>query len=1253
MRKYLFLLFIIIAGFSNSDLQKEVVELNWKYLSEQDINMRDVFKLSFDYAAYNAEFPEVPVYSKVMDLKALSKDFLYSIENPVFEEVGFEVSKNIIDKLDAEIQMNSHSLFSSGVKKSYLDIIPIKKEGDKVFILKSFELKRIPVSTKSGKIEGYAWKTQSVLKKGKWIKISIDETGLYKIPYSKLIAWGFSNPANVHVFGAGKAILNENPGEIEFDDLPQNSVWHGKNNGVDCLFFYANGNTEWSYGSSRTLFKHETNVYAKKSYYFLTEETGNSKLLESYSVVPDEASQTVSTANVYQVYEKDLVNNLESGRNWYGEEFRNAIVRTVSFDLPGYDGGDIIVRPNAIGRSTKKSDMVFSANEIEIGILKFSEIPGSNDSFFANEKTDNFITKASNSKLSIRIKYNAVDNFSIVDNNALAWLDYIEINYRRNISAEEKPLFWRDINSVSENNIIEINIENSSVETRLLDVTNPIEVKEVPLTLNGNIAKARRPSHELREYVVFNTNGSFNEPVFVGEIENQNLHAIETPEFLIISHNNFLNAAERLANFHRNTDNMKVEVIPIEKVYNEFSSGRYDATGIRNFIKMFYDRNQSLKYVLLFGDGSYDNKNINSNSKNFIPTYQSKNSLDPVSSFVTDDYFVLLDTDESVYKGAVDLGIGRIPSSTVYEADLVVDKIENYYKASALGDWRNIICFIADDQDEAQTFHTTQTETLAKKVNQKYEEFITDKIYLDAYQQEYNSGGQRYPEVTADINNRVNDGVLLLNYIGHANESYMADEVVLNISNVNSWSNKNKLSIFVTATCEFSRYDADETSIGEYVLMNPNGGGIGLFSTTRLVYSGANFLLSNSFYNYVFETNENGERYRMGDIIRLAKINTSSDINKRSFSLLADPALRLSYPKHKVITTSVNGKETSTGADTVGALQLMSFEGIIADYRGEKLDNFSGEIEFSVFDKEVVMHTLGNDANYIKIPFAVQENIIYKGIADVVNGEFSFSFITPKDISFEPGKGKIVYYANNGEEDAHGAFTNFVIGGSSSNSITDNQGPEIDLYMDNQNFVSGDKTGKSTTLIAYLSDESGISTVGTGIGHDITAVIDDDYSKVYVLNNFYSANKNDYTSGTVQFPFYNLPAGKHKLTLKAWDVANNSSEAVIEFEVSGEFVINEIRTQPNPAIDYTSFEFDHNQSGTTLDVVIEIFDQTGKRVDYISQQVGSSSTTSNPVRWNFNETQTALRSGIYVYRISAKNSEGLIAQNTGKLIIAR
>jgi hypothetical protein len=1260
MKKYLFLLFIIFIGFAAGDVQKEFVVLKWENTVVIENGIPVYSELNFADSGFPDAESAIPVYFRIYNLNSQIHDYKFSIENAIFEEANVNTDIPGYDKIGNEIEIVTTKFQSRNIQQLQLFITTLKKEGDKLYMLKSFELKRIPVENKQAlksvqAAKGiYEWKTSSVLKQGKWLKIAVSEKGIVKIPYSKLVSWGFTDPAKVNVFGSGGIILSEDPGIINYDDLEQCAVWHDKNNGADCLFFYAPGTTEWTLDASSKFFKHRIDDYSTKGYFFLTNNVGNQKTAELLPALQQDATHIISSSDAYQLYEKDLENVLPlgSGKKWYGDKFKNSSVNNIDFNLTDIETTEQIkLRVSAIGRSFATSSMNVLVNQTDVGKLNFQRVnTGSQTSAYADEREGVFSANVTGSQARITLKYFADKVNNSVDDNALAWLDFVELNYRQKLRFGNEALFFRDQTSVGNNNIVAFSIENYSTGSRVFDITNLNNVKEVPLNVNGNLAVAKRPANELAEYVAFNPNGNYREPELVGEVANQNLHALTTPEFVIISHPNFLNSANRLADFHRSYDAMSVEVVTTDQVYNEFSSGARSATGIRNFIKMFYDRDDKLKYVLLFGDGSYDNRNIKPGTKTFVPTYQSENSLVPVASFVTDDYFVILDAGESVYNGLVDLGIGRIPASTAYEAELVINKIQNYYSSEALGDWRNVVCFIGDDEDG--NLHMSDSEKLADIVNLNHGEFITDKIYFDAYPQIVSAGEQKYPAVNDAINTRVKDGVLILNYVGHANERFMADERVLDISDVNSWSNAGNLPIFVTATCEFSRFDADDMSIGEYVLFNPVGGGIGLFSTTRLVFAYSNFLLSRSFYNFVFETDEKGNRYRMGDIMRLAKINTINTTNKRNFSLLADPALRLSYPKHKVVTTSVNGKDAANLTDTIKALQKVDIEGFVSDNSGGIINSFSGEMTVSVYDKETVVSTLGNNGES-PFQFKVQENIIYKGKATVSNGRFSFSFVVPKDISYSIGQGKIMYYAQNNEVDAHGAFTGFKIGGLSDQIITDNNGPKIELFMDSRDFISGGQTSKNPTLKAYLSDENGINTAGTGIGHDITAVLNGDYSNVLVLNNFFQSDINDYKSGVVSFPFKNLPVGKHTLTLKAWDVANNSSEAEIEFEVTGEFYIMEVINTPNPASDYTFFTFEHNQSDATLNVMIEVFDQAGRRVEYIVTQVGSGGTKSNPIRWNFNETRTLLLNGIYIYRVTAQNADGIYFSKSGKMMISR
>lgn len=1241
MNKYIILLLILLTGFTPTDTRREIITINWQKTSQEENRLG----LTFPEAGYANPGAQVPLFFRTFPVNNSNQDIHFILENPQFEEVEKHELQPYLAEIPEMAELKKTRLKSGNLNQIEIQVPAIIQKEGKIFLLKQFALKQIPQIMKSAQFSAHSWKSESILKDGKWVKITTSEKGIHKIPYSKLAEYGFANPSQVKVFGAGGMILSEDPGTIEYDDLPQIAVWHGKNSGTDCLFFYAPGSVEWKKPASGNYLEHQLNPYATKGHFFLTEDKGQNKTIQLLPEISQPATHTISSFDDYSLYKKEQFNLIHSGKQWFSEKFINGTNKSFSFQLTGIEpSSEVFLRIHGAARSSSDSEMPVTANQTNLGSIPFPKInTADNTGIFASENIRRFTLPASAEKLDLTLKYFGSGT------SPEAWLNFIEVNYRRKLKAGNDVLFFRDIKSAGEGNILRFSIETGTSDIKVWDVTDVFNVKEVPLQVNNNTATGTRPASVLTEYALFSPGGNFPEPALEGEIENQDLHGLDTPEYLIISHPLFLSQANQLADFHRTNDGMQVEVVTSDKVYNEFSSGQKNATGLRNFIKMFYDRNNGLKYVLLFGDGSYDNKGINSGSQNFIPTFQSNNSVDPVSSFVTDDYFVLLDAGESVYSGAIDLGIGRIPASTIFQAEVAIKKIKDYHDQKAFGDWRNIVSFIADDEDG--NLHMSDSEKLSAIINENHSEFVTNKIYFDAYQQITGPGGESYPEVTEAINQRVKEGALILNYVGHANDRWLADEKVLDVSHINSWSNTSKLLIFVTATCEFSRFDANETSAGEYVLFNANGGGIGLFSTTRLVFAYSNFLLSRSFYNVAFKKNENGEYYRMGDIMRQAKINTINTINKRSFSLLADPALRLSYPRHRVYTSTINGHDATLSPDTIGALQQVTIAGYIGDINGNKLDNFSGTISPTVYDKAMVMRTRGN-AGQTPMDFKVRENIIYKGQTEVKNGEFSFSFVIPKDISYSLGSGKIVYYAQSDETDAHGAFENLIIGGSGS-QITDNEGPQIELFMDSPEFVPGGTVSKNPTLLAFLSDENGINTAGSGIGHDITAVLNNDYSNVMVLNNHYQSNTGDYKNGTIRYSLKNLPVGKHTLKLKAWDVANNSSEAEIEFEVTDEFYISQVSNYPNPVSSYTFFTFEHNQADAVFEVIFEIFNQNGSRIDYFTTQVGSSGTVSNPLRWDLNESQIQLSSGIYLFRITAQNSDRLITSKSGKFIVAR
>lgn len=1246
MYRYLILpLFFILTSLVPGDLTRSDFSIDWIPVSGSDENGIMSGSFRFDGAVYSDQSPYLPYF-----VQRVPVDFPSGMDaeivHPIYDEWQGEVPAGLDKFLGEKPEVKVSVLRSGNDVFSEISFIPIILKDGKVYLLRKFGIRTSGNAPLKSLKAAYSWKPESMLASGKWVKIKTGKKGIYRIPYEKLVSLGFSDPSKVNVYGYGGYALNESLAEIPFDDMVANATWHGKDGaGKDCLYFFSTGNVKWEYDTVAKRFRHKQNNYANDSHYFLSAE-GPRKTVEKLEPVSGQAVRTVNEFDDYVRHETELANLISSGSQWFGESFLRGTNRNFSLSCPdAVTGLDARVYINAAGRSSGSSTLDVTINGSKQSGLVFNPVNTDDaTTLYASEKQASWPVPVTSGKIDISLNYAASNNLSN------AWLDFITVNWRRKLQLNADELYFRDTGTMTGQDPIRFEVSGSITGARVFDITQPSGIVEVPVALEGNLLAFVRPAGGLREYVAFKPAANFPEPDYVGEIPNQNLHGLDTPDFLIISHPDFLQTSEEIAEFHRSRDAMKVHVVATGQVYNEFGSGNPDATAIRNFIRMFYDRDRKIRYVMLVGDGSYDNRNIKGGNRAMVPTYQSENSLVPTSSFVSDDYFVILDEGESVYNGLVDLGIGRLPVATQYEATIVASKILNYYSSSSLGMWRNVVSFIGDDGDGG--LHMGDSESLASQVNAVHREFQTDKIYFDAYPVSSTPAGKRYPGVTDAINQRVRDGVLVLNYVGHANERFMADERVLDISTINAWTNKDKLPIFVTATCEFSRFDADETSAGEYILLNPNGGGIGLFSTTRVVYAYSNFLLSQNFYRHIFEKDGNGENYRMGDVMRLAKINTVNTLNKRNFTLLADPALRLSYPKYRVETTSLNNTAVSENADTLSALSKVTIAGIITDNSGRKLSNFTGTITSVVYDKEQRMSTLGNSG---QTPFSykVQNNVIYKGQTTVTNGEFSFSFVIPKDISYNIGQGRILYYAENGSEDANGFFEGFYVGGSSGGQIVDNQGPEIDLYIDDTSFQSGDETSQNPLLIAHLFDENGINTVGSGIGHDITAVLNDDYSSVYVLNDFYKSDQDEYRSGNIEFPFRNLPPGEHSLRLKAWDVANNSTEVEIKFIVTSDFLIENVTNYPNPVTDHTYFVFTHNQPDASFRTLIEIFDMTGKKIDMVQVTSSSGGKTSTPIRWSPEERSIQLRSGIYPYRITIRSADGRLAAKSGRLAVRR
>jgi len=1173
-----------------------------------------------------------------------------TISDAIFEPVPNSL-ENLSGIIGSDLQYSSEIGSSSGISFLRLTINPFVKRNSRIERLVSFTISFDEGNLAILKSEQIAndWKTNSALASGKWVKIKTKAKGVFKITFDQLKTWGFTNPDQIAMYGNGGYLLPTLNNDIRFDDLMLYPVLKGKDNaGKDCLFFFSSGNIQLNQNLETGNFNHQQNYYASETYFYLT-DLGSPKLIGKSAEITETAGKKVFSFPNYFFYEKEAVNLISSGSRWFGEKFMSGSAQTLNLSLDNPD----LTKPaqfavSVAGRSSASSRMNISVNSKSVNDVSFQAIDVSDLTvYYADDRIAEFSENLPSANFQVKLNYIAPNSSSE------AWLDYVSINYQSLLSVNSDIYFFRGKGVDGMVPVSEFVVNNASASTRILDITDMHNVAEIPASFLEGQLKFKSNSSTFHEYVAFNPNGTIPVPELVGNITNQNLHAVDLSEMIIVSNSGLLKAANDLANIHRTSDQMTVQVVTPDLIYNEFSGGLPDPSAFRNYFRMCYDRGKqsgknTLKYILLMGDGSYDNRNIKGNNHNLLPTFQSDNSLSPTESFVTDDFFVFLDENEGGYIGTVDLGIGRIPARTITEADFVVDKIKNYSKSETYGNWRNVVTFIGDDEDNST--HMGQAESMANAVNNSYPAFFTDKIYFDAYKQISSSGGETYPEVTAAINNRIKQGTLVMNYTGHANEKFLADEKVLDAATISSWSNYNRLPIFVTATCEFSRFDSDETSAGEQILFNPGGGGVGLFSTTRLVYSGANFVLNSKFFKYIFEKDQQGENLRLGDVMRLAKAASNTGINQLNFSLLADPALRLANPNNQVKTTSINGKDVENEVDTLRTLTVVKVKGFVADNKGAKLSAFSGEIIPTVYDKAMQVETLGN-AGEEPMDYNIQNNIIYRGLASVKNGEFEFSFFVPKDISYKLDKGKILYYAYNDLIDAHGFFNDFYIGGSSNAVISDSNGPEISLFMNTESFKDGGTVSASSVLLANIKDNTGINTAGTGIGHDITAVLDNDNSNVMVLNDFFQADLDSYTSGKIVFPLTELAEGEHVLRIKVWDVLNNSSEKEIRFVVKDDFRIETVSCYPNPMQGETHFIFKHNQPDETFDVELEVFESSGSRMDLVQASVGSNGTESLPLEWIPAERQVKMRNGVYVYRISATTKDRKKkASGSGRLV---
>ncbi|HET8572776.1 MAG TPA: type IX secretion system sortase PorU [Edaphocola sp.] len=1111
--------------------------------------------------------------------------------------------------------------------------------------------------------------SHSVLAQGTWYKIAVSHRGIYRIDYAFLQSLGINpaqvNPGNIRLFGNGGTILPEAVSDDQPDDLIENAIEvHASGNTFqqgDYVLFYANGPVLWAKDSFDSRFKHTNNYYEDKSYYFLTVDQGPGLRVQNETATGS-ASQTFTDFNDYAVYDRDSVNIGAIGRTWWSNTMNSQTgmpsSTNINMDLGAVE--DSVYTRMHVANVNDASGNILSMkiNGQTVQTSNLNTNINSNVVYYYTDQTPVFTFVPGTAHLNITFNYTPAGNGS-------AYIDFIEMNYKRPLNFSGKELAFRNWKSAAlpAASKAGYTISNASPDLKVWDITNPLKPIALNGTLSGSNYKFTRNGGELHEFIAFSGN-QFDNPKFIGPVANQDLHGLAPTDLLIITNNALKPAAEAFAAFH----GQPVTVATVDKIYNEFSSGGQDIGGIRNFIKMFYDKasgqQDMIKNVLLLGAASYDYKDRIANNTNIVPTYETVISSNESSSFSTDDYFAILDPGETVLSdnNLLDVGIGRIPATTNDEAMTALAKLEHYISPASFGPWKNNISFVADDHDDASLGfmnHLADCETISRYFYRDNRQYNLYKIYADAYNKVAEAGGSRYPEVNKAIDNRIFNGTFLMSYSGHGSATRWSHEAILTPDDYDNWDNYDKLPIMFTGTCDFGRFDDPAVKYaGVKLMMNPDGGCIAIITTTQAVYRSGNTDLASHYMQEQFSELIGGEHQTLGEALRESKnaISNGTDFNKIKYVLLGDPALRLPLPELNVQTDSLLARQNGQllANDTLKALGSYALKGSVTSDQGAVQSDFNGSVYVTIFDKPTTVQTV-NTAPGVTPTFNIQNNIVARVRATVTNGRFTADFIVPKDINYDMGKGKISYYANSDTKDANGLDTTVNVGGVDQQAGSDNAPPVVKAYIDNDKFHNGGVTGPNPMLYVQLSDDNGINVSGSSIGHDLVAILDGDIQNPINLNDYYQTNEGDFRKGYVYYPMYNLPDGAHTVTVKAWDSYNNSGEGSVSFVVKNKDkgFISELYNYPNPVTDITHFVFQHNQAGVQMTVTLQIFNAAGA-LQWAYQKEMTPEGNRTEIIWDGKGINgQPLARGVYFYRLHIQTKKGVQATAYQKLVMLR
>ncbi|MFC4721388.1 type IX secretion system sortase PorU [Geojedonia litorea] len=1262
------LLAILFLSFMFGYSQQKQFEITWNGTLFLETSSSKIEVPAFNSQNFSYDDERGLTYFALWDINGLVNEKSLQVTNIAYQTISRTDLKDLpVNILPSKPQYQLNNSVDRTNRSAYFEISPIINDNGVIKKITSFNIS-YSSGTNANRGFGPAGISNSVLSAGSWYKFYVDKTGVFRLSKSFLSQLGVNvntvDPRTIKIYGNGGAML-PHPNSVPYPlDLTENAIkFVGESDGNfgndDYILFYAEGPTGYNAESNTNI-----NAYTDKSYYFVNVSSGQGKRIQPMNQPSSSPNLTINTFQDYQFYEVDETNLVKLGRRWFGDRFDIENEREYKFSFPNLvTAQQARVKVYAAAISDVATSMDINLNGNTISSLNFNAVSGTT---LASANAYNSTVNLSSAEISLRLKYNNNGNPS-----SLGYLDYISIEATRALTFDGDQLAFKNSSVASSSGTVEYTLSNATSVLEVWDITDKYNITTAPNTNKDANFSFKANAGTLRAYLAFtaidyfeplrDSNVSVNNQNIKGTIFLNNQGEFQDIDYLIVSPNNLVSQAERLAEINRNQYGLNVKVVTLNEIYTEFSSGNQDIAAIRNMVKYVYDNasapDKRVKYLCLFGDASFDYKDRIPNNTNIVPSWLSIESFNLTSSFVSDDFYGMMDANEGGMQTSdrLDIAVGRMLVENPQRAKDMVDKIKSYYEKEAYGSWRNNVVVISDDVDQDwEKILQNTTNDIGNDITQQKPFLNVIKIHSDAFQQESSASGSRYPQVNKEIKDAIEVGALVVNYFGHGGEDGIASERIFDKNDSQEVRNLCKFNCFVTVTCEYTKFD-DPTrpTAGEYTFWNKNGGSIGLLTTTRQIFvtTGVSFNVVLEKYLFAFGSNNYPS---MAEALRLTKNDNSIAGNgqKRLVFFIGDPAMKLAFAKPSINLTHVNDVAIGQGTDVLQALGRVKMSGEIVDESGNLLTNYNGILTATIFDKDIDRKTLGNDGTrengqLIQLDFKTLGEVIFKGQATVTNGLFEFNFVVPRDIGIPVGNGKASFYAQSDSplQDQAGASFDIQVGGINDKAAEDNTGPIINLYMNDENFVSGGITNEAPTLLAKLQDENGINTA-SGIGHDIVAIIDGDETNPFVLNDYYQAEVDDYQNGKVTYPFRDLEPGLHTLTLKAWDVYNNSSTAEIQFIVhdqNEELVINNVLNYPNPFIDYTEFWFNHNSSDV-LDVSIQIFTVSGKLVRTLNGQTsGGSKTTSSlskDIIWDGRDDfGDKIGKGVYIYKLKVRSNQ--------------